>query len=92
MGIGDGIRMERGMDLAFSNFSLLTSDTTVGVFLHIRLNVRPPVVSGDQLLCLIAAWVSGGDRVVMSSDDIFMKSFVSWDVESFLPFDGAVGG
>ena len=80
------------MGLAFTNLSFLASNATVGIFPDIGLDIRPPVVSGDEFLSFVAAWMSGSDGVMMCSNDIFTKFFVLGDVESFLPFDGGMRG
>ena len=77
------------MNFAFTCPGFLTTYTPVGVFLYIRLDVRPPVVPGDEFLGFIAAWVSSCYTIVMGSYDVFVKSLVSWDIESFLPLDFA---
>ena len=75
------------MGLAFTYLRFLALNTTVRVLSDVRLDIRPPVVSGDEFLSFVAAWMSGSDGVVMRSNDVFAKLFVSGDVEAFLPFD-----
>ena len=69
------------------DFCLLASDAAVRVLLDVGLDVGPPIVPGDQFLGFITTWMSGGDSIVMCSDNIFTKFLVFGDVESLLPFD-----
>ena len=78
------------MGLAFTNLSFLASNATVGIFSDIGLDIRPPVVSGDEFLSFVAAWMASSDGVVVRSNDIFTKLLVFRDVEAFLPFDRGV--
>ena len=77
------------MGLAFTNLSFLASNATVSIFPDVGLDIRPPVVSGDEFLSFVVTGMARGDGVMMCSNDIFTKPLVSWDVESFLPFDFA---
>ena len=78
------------MNLAFTDLGLLASYTAVSVFLYIRLDIWPPVVSSDQFLGFIMTRVSGCNGVVMGPNDILSEFLVSWDINSSLPFDRGV--
>ena len=80
------------MSLSFANLRFLASNATVCVFSDIRLDVWPPIIPSDEFLGLVTAWVSGGDGVMVCSDDIFAKFFVFGDVELFLPSDCGMRG
>jgi len=45
-----------------------------------ELDVGPPIVLSDQFLGFIASWCPAAMESMMSSDDVFMKSLVLWDV------------
>ena len=75
------------MSFALANLCFLASDAAVCVFSNVRLDVGPPVVSGDQLLGLIATWMSCGNGIMVSSNNIFAKFFVFGDIDAFLPLD-----
>ena len=69
------------------NLCFLASNTTICVFSDVRLDIGPPIISGNEFLGFVTTWVSGGDGIVMCPNDVFAKFFVFGDVESFLPFD-----
>ena len=68
------VRMERSVEFSFFRFGFLTMSASICILLDVRLDVRPPVIPGDEFLGFIVAWVSCCDSVMMGSDDI---SFLS---------------
>ena len=55
------------MNFAFMCLDFLTTYTSIGVLLYIRLDVRPPVVPGDEFLCFVVARFRAEDKFILLS-------------------------
>ena len=80
------------MSLALTNLCLLASDATVRILPDVGMDIRPPVVPGDEFLGFIATQVCCCNGIVMGWDDIFTKFLIFGDIDLFLPFDRAIRG
>src|ERR1700720_1235376 len=64
--------------------------TLVDISLNGALDMWPPVVSGNEFLCLVSSRMSSNNRIMVFTDNILTKFFVVRNVYLFFVCDNSI--
>ena len=68
----------------------LTLFTSFDVFSDVLHDPWPPVVPGNQLMCLVPSRVSSQRGVVVKSDDVLPQLGILWHIHPVFPRDDVI--
>ncbi len=78
----DCIWMKRSCFGLHTGFCSLASFATLDVGFNVLLDLGPPEFSEYKLLRLLDSWMTGGDMIMTSGNDLASERGFSWDIDS----------
>jgi hypothetical protein len=72
------------------HFDPLACLASFDMFSNIMLNLRPPVVAGDEFCSFVVPWMSSEGGIMIFVDNVFSKFGMNGNINMFAKGDKAV--